>query len=146
MPRRMQVDFSRKVQELADSSSKELDSSDIWNAFVDYYHLDNSGHFQLVDFQVKQGDNGYAIIGKIKAGDNIHEVEGHGNGLISSIIDALSSITNIRLEVVDIKNTPLATVIQRKRLPILNAACRRVEPSSVLVLTTISLLLRFGLS
>ncbi|MFT9179512.1 MAG: 2-isopropylmalate synthase [Zymomonas mobilis] len=101
MPRRMQVDFSRKVQELADSSSKELDSSDIWNAFVDYYHLDNSGHFQLVDFQVKQGDNGYAIIGKIKAGDNIHEVEGHGNGLISSIIDALSSITNIRLEVVD---------------------------------------------
>ncbi|AEI37267.1 MAG: 2-isopropylmalate synthase [Zymomonas mobilis subsp. pomaceae] len=101
MPRRLQVDFSRQVQILADSSSKELDSSDIWQAFVKYYHLDNKGHFQLLSFNVGQDKNGYSVIGKVKAGDEICEVQGRGNGLISSIIDALSGIRNINLNVID---------------------------------------------
>src|SRR3546814_8781274 len=39
LPKRMQADFSRIVQDLADQTSRELAAADIWTAFEGHYCL-----------------------------------------------------------------------------------------------------------
>ncbi|MFW5634237.1 MAG: 2-isopropylmalate synthase, partial [Erythrobacter sp.] len=50
LPKRMQADFSKVVQRLADELGRELGAADIWDAFRRAYHVHTPDkHFQLVD-------------------------------------------------------------------------------------------------
>ena len=54
LPKRMQANFSSTVQELSDTTGRELMSGDIWDAFEARYHLKGEGRFRLIDFQERQ--------------------------------------------------------------------------------------------
>ncbi len=41
LPKRMQADFSPRVQRMADEVGRELNAADIWQAFRDAYHVDS---------------------------------------------------------------------------------------------------------
>ena len=103
LPRRMQGDFSRHVQALADQSSRELNAADIWTAFERAYHLDGSGRFQLIDYHEAFGAGGNRdrrFAGRVRLDGAETSLSGRGNGLISSVLDALAA-TGIALEVAD---------------------------------------------
>src|SRR3982751_3843094 len=48
LPKRMQADFSRSVQAMADETSRELTASDIWTAFESAYALAGPQRFKLI--------------------------------------------------------------------------------------------------
>ena len=101
LPKRLQANFSRTVQELADETSRELSSEDIWAAFQKRYHIDGSGKYSLVDYDERATGGERIFVGKVKGPDGEISVSGRGNGLISSVVDAVSSALGITLEIID---------------------------------------------
>ncbi|MBF6603752.1 MAG: 2-isopropylmalate synthase [Sphingorhabdus sp.] len=109
LPKRLQANFSRTVQELADETSRELSSDDIWGAFQERYHLDGKGKYVLVDYQESQTGGERIFVGKVKGPNGEISVSGRGNGLISSVVDALASSLGVSLEIMDYQEHALGS-------------------------------------
>ena len=104
LPRHLQVDFSRRVQELTDASSRELSAAEIWEAFRQAYRVDVPGTYQLVEYEQAQAvHSGHqrTFSGRIIKDGAEASVVGHGNGLISSAVEALNEHYSLGLEVLD---------------------------------------------
>ncbi|OED01571.1 MULTISPECIES: 2-isopropylmalate synthase [unclassified Rhizobium] len=104
LPRAMQVDFSRRVQLLADETKRELTAEDIWKAFVDAYHVDDAERFELVDYEggFRRGAGAERIFtGRIRHGNQDVVVSGRGNGLVSAVLAAIAEAFAVELSVMD---------------------------------------------
>lgn len=101
LPKRMQADFSRVVQDLADSSSRELNSADIWTAFQEHYRLNEGQPVHLIEYQESGAAGDRIFVGKVNLNGEERSISGRGNGLISSILSALREELKVDLEVVD---------------------------------------------
>ena len=102
LPKRMQGDFSRHVQRLADESSRELNAADIWDAFVKAYRLEVPQRFTLGAYEETRAPNGDRIFaGSIEVDGLQKSVSGRGNGLISSVVAAMKEGFGIDLDIAD---------------------------------------------
>jgi 2-isopropylmalate synthase len=104
LPKRMQANFSITAQELSDSTGQELTSADIWAAFETRYHLKGEGRFRLIDFQESQSQRQLderIFAGKIRIDGVEQSVSGRGNGLISSLANALETALGGPLHIID---------------------------------------------
>ena len=104
LPKRMQANFSSTVQELSDTTGRELTSADIWEAFEQRYHLKGEGRFRLIDFQESQNQKAQderIFAGKIRIDGVKQSVSGRGNGLISSLANALEGALGGPLDIID---------------------------------------------
>ncbi|MEP7221204.1 MAG: 2-isopropylmalate synthase [Novosphingobium sp.] len=102
LPKRMQADFSRRVQDLADELGRELQAADIWDVFQRTYRLTEPQHFQLVDYEETRATDGTRIFaGKIGVDGQEQSVSGRGNGLISSVVATLAGTFGVAIEVRD---------------------------------------------
>ncbi len=104
LPKRMQANFSITAQELSDSTGRELTSADIWAAFETRYHLKGEGRFRLIDFQESQSQKAQderIFAGKIRIDGVEQSVSGRGNGLISSLANALEEALGGQLDIID---------------------------------------------
>ncbi|NVD43711.1 2-isopropylmalate synthase [Qipengyuania atrilutea] len=111
LPKRMQADFSRHVQALADSQSRELGAADIWEAFREAYHVQTENkHFQLVDYEERRAADGSRLFtGTIEVDGESQSVSGRGNGLISSVLSTIEDAFGLSLEVADYTEHALGT-------------------------------------
>lgn len=101
LPKRMQADFSRVVQALADQTSRELNAADIGEAFEAHYCLTGDQPYALIDYH-EGGQAGDRIFtGKIAHDGGERSVSGRGNGLLSSVLAALRDEFGIDLEIAD---------------------------------------------
>ena len=101
LPKRMQADFSRVVQGLADQTSRELNAADIWTAFEDHYRLSGDQPYTLIDYNETGHAGDRIFTGKIAHKGGERSVSGRGNGLISSVLAALRDDLGVDLEVAD---------------------------------------------
>jgi len=103
LPKKMQADFSRHVQAMADDLGRELAAADIWDAFRRAYHVQtHPKHFQLVGYEESRASDGTRIFAGTIAVNGIEQsVSGRGNGLISSVMTTLRDAFGVELEVVD---------------------------------------------
>ncbi|WP_069310133.1 2-isopropylmalate synthase [Porphyrobacter sp. LM 6] len=103
LPKKMQADFSRHVQRMADELGRELNAADIWDAFRKAYHVKtHPKHFQLVRYEESRASDGTRIFAGTIAVDGVEQsVSGRGNGLISSVMGTLREAFGVELEVVD---------------------------------------------
>ena len=101
LPKRLQADFSRHVQALADETSRELNAADIWGRFEATYLPRADDRFVLRDYE-ETGQAGQRVfVGRVAVDGEERSISGRGNGLISGVIDALAGSTGPALEVVD---------------------------------------------
>ena len=101
LPKRMQADFSRVVQALADQTSRELNAADIWTAFEDHYRLFGDQPYTLIDYNESGHAGDRIFTGKIAHKGGERSISGRGNGLISSVLAALRDDLGVDLEVAD---------------------------------------------
>ncbi|HEX5515492.1 MAG TPA: alpha-isopropylmalate synthase regulatory domain-containing protein, partial [Gammaproteobacteria bacterium] len=104
MPRRLQIEFSGVVQEIADRTGKELSSAMIWDTFRAEY-LDKAAPFKLQDYR-SQRDSAQSretLSVTIEAHGKQHIVGGRGNGPIAAFVDALNRQFGFDLQVVDFR-------------------------------------------
>jgi len=101
LPKRMQADFSRHVQSLADETSRELNAADIWGRFEQTYLPGDKDRFVLEDYEESGAAGQRVFVGRIAVDGETRSISGRGNGLISGVIDALAGTTGPALDVVD---------------------------------------------
>lgn len=103
LPKRMQADFSRHVQKLADDLGRELNAADIWDCFCRAYFIgDVPKRFRLVDYQEsKAGDGTQVFTGTIMVNGVEQRISGRGKGLLSTILATMREAYSLEFEVVD---------------------------------------------
>jgi 2-isopropylmalate synthase len=100
LPRGLQIEFSKCVQEVADRTGKELTSADIWSLFQDTYQRDG---IRLMSYRLlPEPRAGERRIAATIAVDGVERrIEGVGNGPIAAFVDALKRECDVDLEVLD---------------------------------------------
>ncbi|MEP5939107.1 MAG: 2-isopropylmalate synthase [Erythrobacter sp.] len=103
LPKKMQADFSKQVQNLADELGRELNAADIWDAFKSSYHVQTTDkHFQLVTYEESRASDGTRLFaGTISVAGKQQSVSGRGNGLISSVVGTLEDSFGLDIKVLD---------------------------------------------
>ena len=100
LPRNLQIEFSRIVQEVTDRTGKELTSGDIWSLFQGTYL---NGGIRLVDYSLlpepRAGERRIAATIAVDGGER--RIEGVGNGPIAAFVDALRRECGVDLTVLD---------------------------------------------
>ena len=125
LPRGLQVAFSKIVQKETDMLGRELQAAEIKDLFVEAYHLQRNPRFHLVDYDITtdrsvspappttsaSGEKGKSASssnlrrkfkGVIDIDGKEHDLEGTGNGALSSLANALKGL-GIDLDVADYK-------------------------------------------
>jgi len=89
LPRRMQIEFSRVVQQVADGEGGEISPARIWALYGDTYLAD--GPLALTSYKHSSDD-----VDRIEASvvwqGRAHTVSGEGNGPIAAFVHALSTL------------------------------------------------------
>jgi 2-isopropylmalate synthase len=103
LPKKLQADFSRHVQAMADDLGRELNAADIWQCFREAYFVQvDKRHFRLVDFEETRASDGTRLFaGTIEVDGKAQSVSGRGKGLISSVAATLKESFGVALEVLD---------------------------------------------
>ncbi len=103
MPRRLQIEFSGVVQEIADRTGREQDSAALWAAFEAEY-LSSVEPFELIEYRA-QAEPGHPerehFSATIRWNGREHIVSGRGNGPIAAFVAALNRHCGLALQVVD---------------------------------------------
>ncbi len=108
LPRGLQIEFSRLVQEVTDRTGKELTSADIWSLFQDVYL--RQGGIVLADYNLfpEPGAPSQRRIAATVAVDGAERrIEGVGNGPIAAFVDALGRECGVVLTVIDYREHAL---------------------------------------
>ena len=92
LPKRMQADFSRHIQALADETSRELNAADIWGAFEQAYLPSADDRFVLRDYDESGGPGDRLFVGRVAIDGEERSLSGRGNGLISGVIAATLNV------------------------------------------------------
>jgi 2-isopropylmalate synthase len=100
LPRGLQIEFSKRVQEVTDRTGKEVTSAEIWSLFEETYL---NGGVRLVDYsllpQPRAGER--RISATIAVDGAERRIDGIGNGPIAAFVDALRRDCGIELTVLD---------------------------------------------
>ena len=110
IPRRLQIEFSKVVQRIADETGKELSPADIYAAFRAEY-LDRSAPVDLIEHATEPrgpGGGGRVLSAVLDLNGKRTTVKGRGNGPIDAFVDALRQ-TGHELHVVDYREHAVST-------------------------------------
>src|SRR5439155_12317898 len=100
LPRGLQIEFSKRVQEVTDRTGKEVTSAEIWSLFEEAYL---QGGIRLRDYSLlpepRVGERRIAATIAINGAER--QIEGVGNGPIAAFVDALQRECGVELTVLD---------------------------------------------
>ncbi|MFL2747074.1 MAG: 2-isopropylmalate synthase [Gammaproteobacteria bacterium] len=112
LPRRLQIDFSRVIQKIADQSGKELEAELIWETFNKTY-IKVEGKYEYLNHEIISKNDKNDQIDEITLSLNIkgktHTLSGKGNGPIDSFINAISNNLDLNLKVSDYQQNAIAS-------------------------------------
>ena len=106
LPRRLQIEFSRIVQQATDASSHEITSEEMWEVFQTEY-IQADGPLQVSS--IKTVNNGVDTVDVLVSMNNEEFwIHGEGNGPVSAYVDALSSFGRRSVRVLDYSEHAMA--------------------------------------
>lgn len=103
LPRKLQIEFSKVIQGIAEESGKEIGASLIWEAFETEY-LNNQSSYGFVSHHTTSDTHASeirAITAKVNHNGQEIEVHGKGNGPIDAYVNALKDAAGIDIKVMD---------------------------------------------
>jgi 2-isopropylmalate synthase len=100
LPRGLQIEFSKRVQEVTDRTGKEMSSADLWALFNETYLR---GGIRLIDYRLlpepRAGERRISATIALDAAER--RIEGVGNGPIAAFVNALRRDCGIDVTVLD---------------------------------------------
>ncbi len=93
LPRRLQIEFSRAIQRVTDSSGKEVTPENVYDIFNSEY-LEVDQHWKLINHRItsqphEQNDQQFNIELEMEKDGEVVQLQGQGEGAISAFVDAL---------------------------------------------------------
>ena len=101
LPRRLQIEFSRTIQTIAEDSGTEITPGAMWDAFSATY-LPETPHFELRSNELATDAEGNTTItAQLLVGGKAATIVGSGNGPIAAFVAALRDGLGVEIDVVD---------------------------------------------
>ncbi|GAA2889529.1 2-isopropylmalate synthase [Pseudonocardia halophobica] len=92
MPRRLQMEFSKVVQEVTDSEGGEVSPKEMRDVFETEY-LTRETPLKLIRHRLtSDGEGRDEIVATVRVESELHEIAGSGNGPLAAFVDALAGI------------------------------------------------------
>ncbi|MBW4077775.1 MAG: 2-isopropylmalate synthase [Acidobacteria bacterium] len=100
LPRAMQVEFSKRVQELTEETGTEISPAEIWDVFTTTYQPQNPA-IQLLSSEVSADQHNTRIFAQLVVNDQHVTVKGEGNGPIDALMTGLRDEMDVQFKVRD---------------------------------------------
>ncbi|WP_421694781.1 2-isopropylmalate synthase [Aestuariivirga sp.] len=100
LPRRLQIEFSKVVQAIADGEGVELPADRLWSAFEREY-LEGNGRYGFISHNASTDHAEQDVVAKITADGNLKTILGHGNGPVDGFVDAIRKESGLSFDVAD---------------------------------------------
>jgi 2-isopropylmalate synthase len=92
LPRRLQIEFSRIIQQHTDTDGGEVSPEQIWDIFAEHY-LDRRTPVRVLRHQLSDDGEGHdEICASVMVEGEEHQISGSGNGPIAAFVDALAAL------------------------------------------------------
>jgi 2-isopropylmalate synthase len=103
LPRRLQIEFSKTIQHIAEDTGTEISPAAMWDAFQGVYldQVDGGRGIELRSVEVTTNDDGAKVAAQLVVDGEARTVHGEGGGPISAFMAAVNSELGLDLEVVD---------------------------------------------
>jgi 2-isopropylmalate synthase len=108
LPRRLQIEFSKVVQAIADGEGVELAAERLWQAFENEY-LDGNGRYGFIEHTSKSDHGDQGVTAKITDDGKLKTIGGHGNGPVDGFVDAIRKESGIAFDVADYREHAMGT-------------------------------------
>ena len=108
LPRRLQISLSQKIQKLADSSGKEISSSQIWEIFEESYLIPKN-NFSYIKHTSSSKEDAHSLELTLNMNNEEITIYGTGNGPIDSFINGLSENIGIEIKVADYQQSAISS-------------------------------------
>ena len=100
LPRRLQVEFSRRVQAVTESSGTEIRPAELWEVFAGTYLPDDAG-IRILASEVTTAGGRTTVVAQLLVHGEHRTVTGEGNGPIDALVSGLGAELGVRFEVRD---------------------------------------------
>ena len=100
LPRRLQVEFSKAVQEVTESSGTEIRPGELWDVFSRAY-LPEDGGIRLLSSEIGSGKNVTRVVAQVLVDGEHRTVDGTGNGPVDALVNGLEDHLGIHMAVRD---------------------------------------------
>jgi 2-isopropylmalate synthase len=100
LPRRLQIEFSKRVQAVTEASGTVIGRGEMWDVFSEAYLPEDAG-LRLVGSEVTTGGGHTSVTAQLLVDGQHRTIVGEGNGPIDALVFALGSELGIVLEVKD---------------------------------------------
>lgn len=111
LPRRMQIEFTRVIQQITDTTGKEITGNEIWEQFRHHY-LTVTKPYELVSFATTQnaaGADRTTIDAVIRAEGEDRTVSGEGGGSVEAFANAINEALTANVRVLDYHEHAIGT-------------------------------------
>jgi 2-isopropylmalate synthase len=98
LPRRLQMEFSRRVQQVMDLEGRELSAADLWALFDREYHLERVA---LGAVRMDEADGHMRVQAQATLEGQALLLHGEGNGPVDAFVAALRAHTGADVQVLD---------------------------------------------
>ena len=100
LPRRLQIEFSKVVQAIADGEGVEVPAERWWGAFESEY-LEGNGRYGFLSHSASSDHTQQDVVAKITVDGNLKTILGHGNGPVDGFVDAIRKESGLAFDVAD---------------------------------------------
>ena len=100
LPRWLQVDFSSAVQAMAERSETEVQSKDIYDLFLETYHI-SGARMSVGNYQLARDERVDRLTVQISGLEGSPTLSGNGAGVVGAFTDAISAHTGHKIIVVE---------------------------------------------
>lgn len=103
LPRRLQIEFTRVIQQITDTTGKEITGNEIWEQFSTHY-LTATKPYELVSFSTSQnaaGADRSTISASVRVDGEERNLTGEGGGAVEAFASAVGSGLGNNLRVLD---------------------------------------------
>ena len=108
MPRPLQIEFSRIIQQISDRTGGEVTSAEIWASFKAEY-IEPQGPFAYLNHWENSSDESDKLSATVSEGGVEHIIAGDGNGPIDAFVNAFRKQFGFDLQILDYQEHAIGT-------------------------------------
>jgi 2-isopropylmalate synthase len=108
LPRRLQIEFSKEIQGITETSGTIISPLEMWEVFTDTY-IPGDSDARLISSEVTTGGSRTIVVAQLLVDGKHMTVKGEGNGPIDAFVSGLRSELGVDLEVRDYREHALTS-------------------------------------
>jgi 2-isopropylmalate synthase len=100
LPRGLQIEFSKTVQAITESTGTVIKPAEMWTAFADSY-LAEDANIRLISSEVSSGEKGTHVTAQVILDGRHETIDGQGNGPVDALVNGLRAKLGLEMSVDD---------------------------------------------